>query len=52
MIGGSYSADVGVGLALNLKDTNFQGSGDELNLHLMAILKNSYTLYTTIPIIN
>ena len=30
MIGGSYSADVGVGLALNLKDSNFQGSGNEV----------------------
>ena len=30
MIGGSYSADVGVGLALNLKDSNFQGSGNEI----------------------
>ena len=30
MIGGSYSADVGVGLALNLKDSNFQGTGDEV----------------------
>lgn len=32
MIGGSYSADVGVGLAINLKDSNFRGSGDEVEL--------------------
>tara|TARA_B100001059_G_C17817971_1_gene576452 strand:- start:353 stop:2602 length:2250 start_codon:yes stop_codon:yes gene_type:complete len=30
MVGGSYSGDVGVGLALNLRDSNFQGSGDEV----------------------
>lgn len=32
MIGGSYSADVGVGLAVNLKDSNFRGTGDEIEL--------------------
>ena len=32
MIGGSYSADVGVGLAVNLKDSNFRGTGDEVQL--------------------
>ncbi len=50
MIGGSYSADVGVGLALNLKDSNFQGSGDELEFKftgntekiLYSILYNTY----------
>ncbi len=32
MIGGSYSADVGVGLAVNLKDSNYRGTGDEIEL--------------------
>ena len=52
MIGGSYSADVGVGLALNLKDTNFQGSGDEVEFTFNGNTEKLYTLYTTIPIIN
>ena len=50
MIGGSYSADVGVGLALNLKDSNFQGSGDEVEFKfngnteklLYSVYYNSY----------
>ena len=50
MIGGSYSADVGVGLALNLKDSNFQGSGDEVEFKftgntekiLYSLLYNTY----------
>ena len=50
MIGGSYSADVGVGLALNLKDSNFRGSGDEVQFQfngnteklLYSIYYNTY----------
>ena len=50
MIGGSYSADVGIGMALNLKDSNFQGSGDEVEFKfngnteklLYSVYYNSY----------
>ena len=50
MIGGSYSADVGAGIALNLKDSNFQGSGNEVEFTfngnteklLYSIYYNSY----------
>ena len=50
MIGGSYSADVGVGLAFYLKDSNFQGSGDEVEFKfngntekiLYSLLYNTY----------
>ena len=50
MIGGSYSADVGVGLALTLKDSNFRGSGDEVEFQfngnteklLYSLFYNSY----------
>ena len=50
MIGGSYSADVGVGLAINLKDSNFRGSGDEVQFQfngnteklLYSIYYNTY----------
>ena len=46
MIGGSYSADVGVGLALNLKDSNFQGSGDEVEFKFSGNTeKLLYSLY-------
>ena len=46
MIGGSYSADVGVGLALTLKDTNFQGSGDEVEFQFNGNTeKLLYSLY-------
>ena len=44
MIGGSYSADVGVGLALILKTQIFKVQVMKLNLHLMVILKNFYIL--------
>ena len=50
MIGGSYSADVGVGLALTLKDSNFRGLGDEVEFRfngnseklLYSLYYNSY----------
>ena len=50
MIGGSYSADVGVGLALNLKDSNFRGTGDEVQFQfngnteklLYSVFYNTY----------
>ena len=46
MIGGSYSADVGVGLALNLKDSNFRGTGDELEFKFNGNTeKILYSLY-------
>ena len=46
MIGGSYSADVGVGLALNLKDSNFQGTGDEVEFQFNGNTeKLLYSLY-------
>jgi outer membrane protein insertion porin family len=46
MIGGSYSVDVGVGLALNLKDSNFQGSGDEVEFKFNGNTeKLLYSLY-------
>ena len=46
MIGGSYSADVGVGLALTLKDSNFRGSGDEAEFQFNGNTeKLLYSLY-------
>ncbi len=55
MIGGSYSADVGLGFALNLKDSNFRGSGNELDFQfngntekvLYKIAYNSYGEYNS-----
>jgi len=46
MIGGSYSADVGVGLAVTLKDSNFRGSGDEVEFQFNGNTeKLLYSLY-------
>ena len=52
MIGGSYSADVGVGLNFNLKDSNFQGSGDEVEFKFNGNTeKILYSLYIILIII-